>query len=134
MLADEREDRAALYRRAQFDRAGSAAGSPPDFDGPTPGARPTPVVAPVATRERKLPRLGPGITPNAPKTDEGTDTPAAPVTLAEPILTSPRPILMATAEPSPTSAPIAARVDWRLVVWGSLALALVWFLLAGRDE
>lgn len=113
----------AVRTRAQYDN-GVAAGSPPDFDGPTSGARPRPYVEPA----RALPRLGPvpvlvagpGITLNAPKGTEGTGE-----GLPEPDAT-PR-------APSPILAPPRA-LDGRLVVGGTLALLLLWFLVAGRDD
>lgn len=129
-----------LYRDGRvYDVGEVAGGSPPDFDGAAYGARPAPYVEPV----RNLPRLGKvvfvdppitldgGITPNAPK---GAGEPGAPIEALRPVSATPQPILTAAATTS-TRIPgtVPTRVDWRLVVGGSLALVLVWWLLAGRD-
>lgn len=124
------------YKRAQYDN-GSAAGSPPDFDGPTYGEKPAPYVAPTATR---LPRLGqpilvagPGITPNAPKSDEGTPmVPGASKVAPSPLSAPAMPVLRAADTPQ-TSGPMASRVDWRYVAAGTLGLLLVWWLVSDDD-
>lgn len=125
------------FKRAQYDN-GSAAGSPPDFDGPTYGEKPAPYVEPA----RALPRLGtmpilvagPGITPDAPKTGEGAlGVPQATKVAPSPLAPPGTAILRESPAPeSPAS--VATRVDWRIVVGGSLALFALWWLVAGRDD
>lgn len=128
----------ATYKRSQYDN-GSAAGSPPDFQPDSPyGVKPAPYVEPA----RALPRLGtmpilvagPGITPSAPKTDEGAlGVPQATKLAPSPLAPPGTAILRASPAPeSPAS--VATRVDWRIVVGGTLALFALWWLVAGRDE
>jgi hypothetical protein len=124
------------YKRTQYDN-GSAAGSPPDFDGSAYGEKPAPYVEP----SRLLPRLGTmpiliagGITPNAPKADEGAQVvPGATKVAPMPVSGPGQPVLRASAD-TPAPATVATRVDWRFVVAGSLALVVLFFLFGDRDE
>lgn len=126
-----------VYTSYQYDN-GVAAGSPPDFDGPTYGEKPAPYVAPATL----LPRLGtmpilvagPGISPNAPKGEEGAlGVPQATKVAPSPLAPPGMPVLRATTDPE-TPATVATRVDWRYVVGGSLILVALWWLMSGGDE
>ena len=140
LLNDGAVDVEGTYRRLQYDN-GSPAGSPPDFDGSAYGVKPAPYAAPVPIVPRlgTMPILiaGPGITPNAPKGDEGAPMePAAPLGAPSPTLTPAQAILDGSAAPSPTGDAAAApfRVDWRTVALGALVLTALWFALGERDE